>query len=53
MSDYKELNKDLKGLFNPKKYHEPISIENQDIESLNRMLRLMLIIRKTEQQLAL
>ena len=42
----------LKSLSDPKKYHEPISIENQDIVSLKRMLKSMLIIRKTEQQLA-
>ena len=39
-------------LFNPKHLHDPISIEGQDIEILKKMLHLMLLIRKTEQQLA-
>ena len=39
-------------LFDPKHFHDPISIEGQDIEILKKMLHLMLLIRKTEQQLA-
>ena len=42
----------LKELSNQQKYHAPISIENRDIESLKMMLRSMILIRKTEQQLA-
>jgi TPP-dependent pyruvate/acetoin dehydrogenase alpha subunit len=44
---------ELKGLSNPEKYHDPISIKNQDIGILKNMLSTMLLIRKTEQQLAL
>jgi len=44
---------ELKGLDNPEKYHDPISIDNQDIDTLKNMLSIMLLIRKTEQQLAL
>lgn len=44
---------ELKGLSNPEKYHDPISINNQDVGVLNSMLSTMLLIRKTEQQLAL
>ena len=47
------MENELKILSDPKKYNDPISIENQDIQTLKRMLRSMLIIRKTEQQLAL
>ncbi len=47
------MKNELKELSNPQKYHDPISIENQDIGSLKRMLKSMLIIRKAEQQLAL
>ena len=46
------MKNELKGLSNPQKYHEPISINNQDIGSLKRMLKAMTLIRKTEQQLA-
>jgi len=44
---------ELKGLSNPEKYHNPISINNQDIDVLKNMLNAMLLIRKTEKQLAL
>jgi len=44
---------ELKGLSNPEKYHDPISINNQDIGILKNMLSTMLLIRKTEQRLAL
>jgi len=43
----------LKGLSNPERYHDPISINNQDIDVLKNMLSSMLLIRKTEQKLAL
>lgn len=39
-------------LFNPMKFSDPISTEGQDIKILKKMLHLMLLIRKTEQQLA-
>jgi len=44
---------ELKGLSNPEKHHDPVSINNQDIDVLKNMLNAMLLIRKTEQQLAL
>ena len=44
---------ELKDLSNPEKYHNPILIDNQDIDVLKNMLSTMLLIRKTEQQLAL
>ena len=43
------MNKDL---FNPKNFIHPLSISGQDIKLLKKMLKSMLIIRKTEQQLA-
>jgi pyruvate dehydrogenase E1 component alpha subunit len=43
----------LNKLLNPKEYHGPISIETEDIKALKKMLTLMILIRKTEQQLAL
>ena len=43
----------LDKLFNPQEFHDPISIEGQDIKILKKILNLMLTIRKTEQQLAL
>ena len=46
------MKNELKELSNPKKYDKPISIKNQDIGSLKKMLRSMTLIRKTEQQLA-
>ena len=46
------MKNDLKQLSNPEKYHDPISINNQDISALKNMLSTMLLIRKTEQQLA-
>ena len=42
----------LDNLLNPTKFHDPISIDEQSIENLKNFLNLMLIIRKTEQQLA-
>ena len=47
------MKNDLKELSNPKKYNNPISINNQDANTLQQMLSTMLLIRKTEQQLAL
>ena len=46
------MKNDLKNLSNPKKYHKPVSIENQDSATLQQMLTSMLLIRKTEDQLA-
>ncbi len=43
----------LDKLFNPLEYHNPISIEGQNIKILKKILNLMLTIRKTEQQLAM
>jgi TPP-dependent pyruvate/acetoin dehydrogenase alpha subunit len=39
-------------LFNSKKFQDAISIEGQNIKMLKKFLHLMLLIRKTEQQLA-
>jgi len=47
------MKNDLKDLSNPKKFHNSISIDNEDTETLQQMLSIMLLIRKTEQQLAL
>jgi TPP-dependent pyruvate/acetoin dehydrogenase alpha subunit len=47
------MKNDLKELSNPEKYHDPISVNNQGMGVLEKMLSTMLIIRKTEQQLAL
>jgi len=47
------MKNELKELSNPNTYQNPISINNQDIGTLKDMLRTMLLIRKTEQQLAL
>jgi len=46
------MKNELGYLSNPEKLHGPISIKDQDIESLRNMLVSMLIIRKTEQKLA-
>ena len=40
-------------LFNSKFFNDPISIHDMNYEQLKKMLKLMLIIRKTEQHLAL
>jgi TPP-dependent pyruvate/acetoin dehydrogenase alpha subunit len=42
----------INNLFDPKQLHNPISIEGQDINILKKMLHLMILIRKAEQQLA-
>ena len=47
------MKNDLKELSNPEKYHDSISINNQNTDTLKNMLRAMFLIRKTEQQLAL
>jgi len=47
------MKNELKGLSNPEQYHDPISIDNQDVGTLKNMLSRMLLIRKVEQQLAL
>ncbi len=47
------MKNELKELYNSKKYNDVVSIKNQNIDSLKDMLRVMLVIRKTEQQLAL
>ena len=47
------MKNELKDLTNPKSYHDSISINNQDISELKNMLSIMLLIRKTEQQIAL
>ena len=46
------MKNDLKDLSNPKKFHNSISIKNEDTETLQQMLSSMLLIRKTEHQLA-
>ena len=47
------MKNELKNLSNPEKFNGNILLNGQNIDSLKNMLRLMLIIRKTEQQLAL
>ena len=47
------MKNELKGLGDPEKYHDPISIKNQDVGILINMLSKMLLIRMTEQRLAL
>ena len=47
------MKNDLKELSDPEKFHQPISINGHSNESLRGMLQLMIVIRKTEQQLAL
>jgi TPP-dependent pyruvate/acetoin dehydrogenase alpha subunit len=42
----------INNLFDPKQFQHPISIEGQDIQKLKKMFYLMVLIRKTEQQLA-
>ena len=43
----------INNFFNPKHFHDPISIKGKDIEILKKMLHLMILIRKTEQQLGI
>jgi TPP-dependent pyruvate/acetoin dehydrogenase alpha subunit len=47
------MKNDLKGLYNPEKYQNPITIDIQDIGTLKKALGSMFLIRKVEQQLAL
>ena len=47
------MKNDLKELSDPIKFHSPILIDNYSAESLKEMLKSMIVIRKTEQQLAL
>ena len=42
----------MNDLLNSKQFHNPISIEGQHIKILKKMLHMMILIRKTEQQLA-
>lgn len=42
----------IHNLFDPMQFQDPVSIEGQDINILKKMLHLMVLIRKTEQQLA-
>ena len=44
---------DLKGLSDPKQYHDPLLIEGKDANTLKMMLNRMLLIRRVEQQLAI
>ena len=46
------MKNELKELSDPQKYHGPISLNDQDIVSLKKMLKSMTLIRKAEQQLA-
>jgi TPP-dependent pyruvate/acetoin dehydrogenase alpha subunit len=47
------MKNELGSLSNPQKFFEPISIQNQNTDFLIYMLSTMIMIRKTEQQLAL
>lgn len=47
------MKNEIKDLSNPKKYYDPILINSQSVGVLKNMLSTMLLIRKTEQQLAL
>ena len=47
------MKKNLKNLSNPKNFNHPVSIENINRDILIEMLKSMIVIRKTEQQLAL
>jgi TPP-dependent pyruvate/acetoin dehydrogenase alpha subunit len=47
------MEKNLKNLSNPKNFNHPVSIENIDKNILIEMIKSMILIRKTEQQLAL
>lgn len=46
------MKNDLKDLSNSKKFHNLISIDNQDPKILQEILSLMILIRKTEDQIA-
>ncbi|MEL0237845.1 MAG: thiamine pyrophosphate-dependent dehydrogenase E1 component subunit alpha [Gammaproteobacteria bacterium] len=47
------MEKNLKNLSNPKNFNHPVSIENIDKNILIEMIKSMILIRKTEQQLAI
>ncbi len=47
------MENNLYDLFNAENYHDLISIDNQDANILKNILKSMLIIRKTENKLAL
>ncbi len=47
------MKNDLKELFNPTLFHQPLSINEKDPDVLIELLKLMIVIRKSEQQLAL
>ena len=47
------MKRDLKELSDPENYHGPIAIGDHNLDALRGMLELMLLIRKTEHQLAL
>lgn len=42
----------LQGLSDPKKFNDLLSLHSEDSETLQNILKLMILIRKTEQQLA-
>ena len=46
------MKKELKNLSDPKKFHEPLIIEGIEKDILVKMIKSMIIIRKTEQKLA-
>ena len=46
------MNNDLKELSNPKKFHKPIVIKDENSDFLKSLLKSMIMIRKTEEQLA-
>ena len=43
----------LDKLFNPKNFNNPITIDGYNIKTLKRILSSMILIRKTENKLAL
>lgn len=43
---------DLGELADPRRYHDPIDVEGQDLEKLTRHLQMMVLIRMVEQHLA-
>ena len=47
------MKNNLGDLSNPQKHHELILIDNQDIDVLKQILSSMILIRKTEQQIAI
>jgi TPP-dependent pyruvate/acetoin dehydrogenase alpha subunit len=47
------MKNELKELSDPEKFHDPVSINNQGLVELKHMLSTMILIRRTEQKLAL